>query len=587
MDRAIKFNWAPSLKEAKQGDQVAQEFIYRKIYLMVKKVARSHTFSSADAEDLTQEIMINIFSHLDQVQHPEAFLSWARTVAERCALSEARKQAKRKNIASVESMPEVSDEDEQGMDQIEDLNAANPEVELDHSMVRETLNQIYQTLPEIQATCLTMWRDGYTGAEIAETLQIPLGTVKSHLHQAKRRVKGAVLNLQKQGVYLYSLAPITFFSFLLSLDEKFDQAAVRSMSSAVIRSHLDGTPVQPKSDNPVSGQKRNHPSMRASNTRGSHMAHTPSGTIPPADHAANTISGAGAKAATAAGSAHTVKIAAIVTAVCIGGAAAVPVIRNIHNSGLQVNETVTASSGLTADLSKRSDTADLSQAVWNSSNKTENYSSNPENVEKYTSYYKGTLDNIANMISNYSQFDNAYELAELGIPEIISYYGATAGAHIGYTVTDLSGNGVPELVIGTIGESDVPEWNNLIACMFTYKNGEVVNVFRSLDWDAYYYLGNGKFLNTSNESGYDGKNHFSTYSFDSDGTKLICNDSYFYEPIANSNQFQYYHNATGDLDPSSSEKITITDDVFRQKENDLKNDVQQLSLTPFSNYKSD
>lgn len=568
MDRAIKFNWAPSLKEAKQGDQVAQEFIYRKIYLMVKKVARSHTFSSADAEDLTQEIMINIFSHLDQVQHPEAFLSWARTVAERCALSEARKQAKRKNIASVESMPEVSDEDEQGMDQIEDLNAANPEVELDHSMVRETLNQIYQTLPEIQATCLTMWRDGYTGAEIAETLQIPLGTVKSHLHQAKRRVKGAVLNLQKQGVYLYSLAPITFFSFLLSLDEKFDQAAVRSMSSAVIRSHLDGTPVQPKSDNPVSGQKRNHSSMRAGNTRGSHTAHTPSGTIPPADHAANTISGAGAKAATAAGSAHTVKIAAIVTAVCIGGtAAAVPIIRKTHNpDDLKETEPLTVSS---VSYTAENQSADVSDTV-------------------YLSKYRSTLNVIDSLFNNgdHSEMDGEQYDQFVGFRNFIYDHGAEAANKVGYTLTDLSGDGIPELVIGNIDVTEYEEGYTQIYDAYTIKNDKVVLVLTGWDRNTYHYLGDGRLLNagsTGYRSGF-----FGTFRLSEDGSGLNCEDYYFTQPVShNDERTLCYHNTTGGNNPSASEELSITDEQLWKMESDIGKNFQKLELTPFSEYGPD
>lgn len=544
MDRKIKFNWAPSLEAAKRGDREAQEFIYKKIYPMVMKVALSHTFSNQDAEDLTQVIMINVFRHLDQVKHPEAFLSWARTVAERCAISEARKQAQRKKIADIESLPEVSDEDEQGMNRIGDPNAPNPEEELDHSMVREILNQIFQTLPEIQATCLTMWRDGYTGTEIAETLQIPIGTVKSHLYQAKRRVKSEVLSLEKQGVHLYSLAPITFFVFLLALDEKFSQNDASSMASAFFRSFPDGLPVQHSTGNHADPSRQSGGRSSVSKMGGSHGE-------------MSTLSGAGATAA-AAGSTHAAKIIAIIAAVCIGGGAAVPIIRNAQNTEREETATLTESSGSADNSSENTD-------------------------ELYMEKYRDTLDLINDYIIGEKEVGDDLDYQFYWLHE---FYGIEAEDHVGYALTDLSGDGIPELVIGRVDNPDIEEGFTQIFDIYTIKQDKAIFVLSGWDRNTYYYLGEGRFLSTGLHSFHNG--FYGTFHLSEDGSQLNCEDYYFTEPVAcESDQILYYHNTTGADNPAASEQLSVTDDVFWQKESELEGKVQLLNLTPFSEYTTD
>lgn len=65
---------------------------------------------------------------------------------------------------------------------------------------------------------------------------------------------------------------------------------------------------------------------------------------------------------------------------------------------------------------------------------------------------------------------------------------------VGYTVIDLDDNGLPEFVIGTISGDDFYE--KLIFDLYTVdKDGEEVQVFRSIERDYYYYAGSNRFAN--------------------------------------------------------------------------------------------
>ncbi|MDY4970419.1 MAG: hypothetical protein SO101_09195 [Lachnospiraceae bacterium] len=153
----------------------------------------------------------------------------------------------------------------------------------------------------------------------------------------------------------------------------------------------------------------------------------------------------------------------------------------------------------------------------------------------------------------------------------------------GYAVQDISGDGIPELLIGYIaGEEDMIR-GNCIYAVYTCQDYTPYLVLEGWYRNAYYYLGEGRFFNTGSESAF--CSIFGTYQMTADGTDLNCEDFWYTGMKENdSSEMEFYHNTSGDTESADSEKLEISDDEFWQIEETLKKQAISLELTPFSSF---
>lgn len=139
---------------------------------------------SAAAEDATQETFIAAYRHLSTFRGG-SFLSWLmRTVANRC-YDELRRQ-KRRPAISWESFGELDEEANPFL-----VNGhPTPEEAAQQAELTRFLQAAIVTLPPDQRVVLVLSDvEGMNYQEIADTLGIPVGTVKSRLARARARLR--------------------------------------------------------------------------------------------------------------------------------------------------------------------------------------------------------------------------------------------------------------------------------------------------------------------------------------------------------------------------------------------------------------
>lgn len=203
----------------------------------------------------------------------------------------------------------------------------------------------------------------------------------------------------------------------------------------------------------------------------------------------------------------------------------------------------------------------------------------------YSQVYSAILVDYYNLIANGSQEDEATQ-GKLGILEVLSNQKAGEALNsIGYTLLDISKDGIPELLIGAISEDRNSNfYGNVIFAAYTCTDESPQLTFEGSARSCYRYIDEQDFL-------YQGSNGalysiFATYTLSPDGTKLSCNDYYFtHEKNGQFDDIGFYHNTSGEWDPSVSQELSLSDDDFWQIESDLMDRIQNLELTPFSKYK--
>ena len=174
--------------------------------------------------------------------------------------------------------------------------------------------------------------------------------------------------------------------------------------------------------------------------------------------------------------------------------------------------------------------------------------------------------------------DGYYALSELGFylnqAELLD--------QVGYAVQDLSGDGVPELILGEIIRSDMPgPDSNMIYALYTLDADDQARlVFEGWYRNAYRYAGDGRFMYLG--AGGAASSMFGMCGLSRDGKDLIWSDYYFTIPReGNYEIIDYYYNTSGKSETQGSQRLDISEDAFWQISDRLQDEAILIELAPF------
>lgn len=142
-----------------------QEKVFRSVYSILKETAR--------AEEVTQDIFLKMWQVLPHYDGRSSLSTWLYTITRNTALSEVRAESYRKTRA-IEGYDPPAANWEAGPQQVE-------------------VKQLVQRLPEGQQQVITLfYLQDRSVEDVAQILDLPEGTVKSHLHRARRALADMV-----------------------------------------------------------------------------------------------------------------------------------------------------------------------------------------------------------------------------------------------------------------------------------------------------------------------------------------------------------------------------------------------------------
>jgi RNA polymerase sigma factor (sigma-70 family) len=179
--------------KAREGSQKAYADLMQRykdsIYFMVLKMVNN----KEDAMDLTVETFAKAFEKLDKYQPDYAFSTWLFRVATNNCIDFIRK--KKLNTQSIHGM---MDEDGEEVQLQIKADVLNPEETSIKKQQTEELKLLIQSLPPRYRNLITLrYFDELSYEEIAQQLDLPLGTVKAQLFRA-RYLLGNILSRFKR-----------------------------------------------------------------------------------------------------------------------------------------------------------------------------------------------------------------------------------------------------------------------------------------------------------------------------------------------------------------------------------------------------
>ena len=184
-DRSLKKEDLLLVERCKEGDQVAYGQLVRKYQNSVYSLCRKMVRNPEEARDLTQEAFVKTFSNLDRYNPVYAFSSWLFKITSNLCIDHIRKQ--RVKLYSIDDPVEG----EEGPI-FRDLTdpGGSPDQISERRELRQAIRAAIDRLPQhYRVILLLRHQQQLSYDEIAQQLEIPLGTVKARIHRAREGLK--------------------------------------------------------------------------------------------------------------------------------------------------------------------------------------------------------------------------------------------------------------------------------------------------------------------------------------------------------------------------------------------------------------
>lgn len=165
-------------KKAAAGDGKAFEELYRRHYRRVYALTLRMMGNPTEAEDMTQEVFLQLFNKIGMFRGESAFTTWLHRMTVNQVLMHFRKKSTRSEL--------LTDEGETPVQIVKGTENPSTAPVIDRIGLENALKQ----LPNGYRTVFVLHDvEGYEHYEIAEMLGIAEGTSKSQLHKARLKLR--------------------------------------------------------------------------------------------------------------------------------------------------------------------------------------------------------------------------------------------------------------------------------------------------------------------------------------------------------------------------------------------------------------
>lgn len=152
---------------------------------MVLNTCYRFVMNREDAEDLAQEVFVEVYRSLDKFREESKLSTWIYRIAVTKSLDHLRRMKRKKRFSSLKRIIGIDDPAED----LPSSSSDNPEQTLAEKENLAVLQHALNALPENQKTAFLLSKqDGYSNSEIAEILQTSVSAVESLVHRAKKNL---------------------------------------------------------------------------------------------------------------------------------------------------------------------------------------------------------------------------------------------------------------------------------------------------------------------------------------------------------------------------------------------------------------
>ena len=165
----------------KKGDESCFQRLIELYQDKVYNTCLGFVRNESDADDLTQEVFIEVFLKINTFRGDASISTWLYRIAVNKSLEFIRKQKRKKRFGFLKSLFENEDMPDTGL-----KNNNHPGIQLEMKELAETLFEALDKLPVNQKTAFTLHKiEGLSYKEISKVMGKSNSSIESILHRAK------------------------------------------------------------------------------------------------------------------------------------------------------------------------------------------------------------------------------------------------------------------------------------------------------------------------------------------------------------------------------------------------------------------
>ena len=170
-------------KDARSGDNAAFSRLHTLLQPQVTRFAERLLSNFTKAEDIAQGAFLSLYLNMERVQSPEAVKTYLYRIVRNLCYDELRRLGRFEHVPHDESLDTPVYPTNAGCEDLPDEVVAS-------LRLYEKVGKAIDRLPEHQRqTMILFFHEDLRYREIAEVLSVEIGTVKSRIHLARKRLK--------------------------------------------------------------------------------------------------------------------------------------------------------------------------------------------------------------------------------------------------------------------------------------------------------------------------------------------------------------------------------------------------------------
>ncbi len=184
------------LRGIQQGDRKAFQQLVEAYQRMVVNTCFGIVHNTADAEDLAQDVFMEIFRTAENFRGDSKISTWLYRIATNRSLNHIRNK-KRKGF--FQSLEETFTGGRNRTSEISENRSDQPDHNITDSQRKDILHKAIDQLPEKQRIAFTLNKyEELPYQQIAEVMEISLASVESLIHRAKKNLQEQLLDCYKK-----------------------------------------------------------------------------------------------------------------------------------------------------------------------------------------------------------------------------------------------------------------------------------------------------------------------------------------------------------------------------------------------------
>lgn len=173
------------IESCRRNDRYGQSTLYKRLYGYAFTICARYMGNNEEAEEMVQDGFYKIFTQIQKYGGELSFYAWFKKILINTCIDRYRSNIRQQQTTDLE----------------ENIDATGLPEALIEADVNHLLHLVQSLSPAYRTTFCLYAIEGYGYQEIADMLQINIGSVKSNLSKARQQLKQLLLQPHKNGDY--------------------------------------------------------------------------------------------------------------------------------------------------------------------------------------------------------------------------------------------------------------------------------------------------------------------------------------------------------------------------------------------------